>query len=84
MHILLLVAAQAVLWGLAVSPLSMAFLTRGLLMFPAQLEFAVLCGMFVCCLFPALCCMAGITCLILELSLVRVFMAVCCIACLVV
>lgn len=43
MHILLLVAAQAVLGGLAVSPLSMAFLALGLFMFPAELEFTVLC-----------------------------------------
>lgn len=82
--ILLLVAAQAVLGGLDVSPLSMAFIARGFIMFPAQLEFAVRFGMFVGRFFPALCCMAGITCLVLELSLVRVFMAVSSIACLVV
>ncbi len=82
MNILLLVAAQAVLGGLAVFALSMAFIAQRLFMFPAQLEFTVLCGMVVGCLFPALCCMAGITSLVLKLSLVRIFMTVTCIACL--
>jgi len=82
MHILLLVATKAFLGGLAVFTLRMTFIALRLFVFPAQLECAVLCGMVVGCLFPTLCCMAGFTCLILELSFMRVFMAVSSFACL--
>lgn len=84
MHILLLVATQAVLGGLAVFTLRMAFIAQRLFMFSAQFKCAVLCGMVVSCLFPTLCCMAGITCLVLKLSLMRIFVAVRGVACLVI
>jgi len=82
MHILLLVASKAFLGGLAVFTLRMTLIALRFFMFPAQLECAVLCGMVVGCLFPTLCGMAGFTCFILELSFMRVFMAVSSLACL--